>query len=120
MDADFIQLIIRTLIQLAYHSQQDNKTRVSLPYDDIFESASSLLRFPSTSTAVPDTPRSRSKRQRQEEDHETNMDTTAEDEASAALLAEDMRRFGDLDCTRKAMRCICAEQSRSMQTEESQ
>lgn len=36
-----------------------------------------------------------------------NTGDSAEDEAAAALLAEDMRRFGELECTKKAMACIC-------------
>lgn len=88
---------------------KDNKARVSLPYEDIFESAGTLLRFPNSSTGAVDTQRSRSSTHKADEASLENMKTndSAEDEAAASLLAEDMRRFGELECTRKAMTSIC-------------
>lgn len=94
-----------------YQLQQDNKTRVSLPYEDIFESASALMRFPSTSAAPADTANTRNSARAAEDD--AVGDSTAEDEAAAALLSEDMRRFGELESTKRAMDCICQVQSES-------
>ena len=93
-----------------YLLQQDNKTRVSLPYDDIFESASSLMRFSSASSTSSDAIQARNAGQTGEDG--MIGDSTAEDEAAAALLSEDMRRFGELDSTKKAMACICQVQSK--------
>jgi hypothetical protein len=91
--------------------QQDSNTRVSLPYEDIFESASNLLHFPnaaSTSgTNAPETPRTRSRRIKAEDDAQMRGDNQAEEEGAAALLAEDMRRFGELQVTKKTMDMIC-------------
>lgn len=100
---------------LNFRSQQDSKTRISLPYEDIFESAATLLRFPSTKTPVTDVPRARSDSQKVEDAtaEEVALNESAEDEAAAVLLADDLRRFGELECTRKAMACICQVRGKS-------
>ncbi|CAD6571227.1 MAG: hypothetical protein CYPHOPRED_004353 [Cyphobasidiales sp. Tagirdzhanova-0007] len=100
---DPVFLLARILLVVGHNKCDANgsSTRRSLPYEDIFESAAELM----CTSAAPNTPPTRTKRLRLNDDGDSADSVTTE--AQDALLREDLVRLGSLPHTRKGMDRIC-------------
>ena len=95
---------------------REGAARRSVPYEDIFDSAAeafaSTSGIQSTSSTVPETPRTRSKRLRLDEDGNGGEAILAQAEAENAQLCDSLRAFGQLPTVRKAADSICEVQGK--------
>jgi len=108
---DPVFLLVRILLVVGQKTMGSNgkNARRSLPYDDIFESASQSMSFSATASGSVDGHATRAKRMRMDDEDDKSNDADAKD-SQDALLAEDMQLFSRLPIVKASLEKICQKQ----------